>query len=161
MFKVLELFISAHPLLALAGLVLLLGALSAAYFFRYIPNNRVGIVEKLASPKGSVASGLIALHGEAGFQPQLLRGGWHVLPRLFYRVHRVPLVTIPQGKIGYVFARDGKPLEPGQSLAGNSSLSAAPRENQKSDLPGGALRQHQLPDADDGREDCRRDCAIR
>jgi uncharacterized membrane protein YqiK len=34
-----------------------------------------------------------------------------------YRVHSVPLVTIPDGKIGYVFARDGVPLTPGQTLA--------------------------------------------
>jgi uncharacterized membrane protein YqiK len=31
----------------------------------------------------------------------------------------VPLVTITQGKIGYVFARDGRPLEPAQVLASN------------------------------------------
>ena len=34
-----------------------------------------------------------------------------------YRVHQMPLVTIPQGKIGYVFARDGQPLPPTQTLA--------------------------------------------
>lgn len=47
--------------------------------FRYIPNDRVGIVEKLWSSSGSLKNGLIALNGEAGFQPRLLRGGWHVL----------------------------------------------------------------------------------
>src|SRR6266508_2898174 len=36
-----------------------------------------------------------------------------------HRIHSVPLVTIPQGKIGYVFARDGLPLQPAQSLASN------------------------------------------
>ncbi len=36
---------------------------------RYIPNSRVGIVEKLFSTSGSVQSGLIALNDEAGFQP--------------------------------------------------------------------------------------------
>ncbi len=36
----------------------------------YIPNNRVGILEKLISAKGSVRSGLIALEREAGFQPE-------------------------------------------------------------------------------------------
>lgn len=30
-----------------------------------------------------------------------------------------PLVTIPQGKIGYIFARDGKLLDPTQALATN------------------------------------------
>ena len=87
--------------------------------FRYIPNDRVGIVEKLWSPSGSVRSGLIALNGEAGFQPALLRGGWHVLTPFQYRLHKMPLVTIPQGKVGYVFARDGRPLPPTQTLASN------------------------------------------
>ena len=90
-----------------------------ALTFRYIPNDRVGIVEKLWSPSGSVTHGIIALNGEAGFQPELLRGGWHVLMPFQYRLHQMPLVTIPQGKIGYVFARDGQPLPPTQTLAGN------------------------------------------
>jgi uncharacterized membrane protein YqiK len=85
----------------------------------YIPNNRVGIMEKLISGRGSVRSGLIALQGEAGFQPELLRGGWHFLKPFQYRVHRMPLVTIPQGEIGYIFARDGQSLPPTQSLASN------------------------------------------
>src|SRR5512136_1769544 len=81
---------------------------------RFIPNNRVGVVEKRFSTKGSLKSGLIALHGEAGFQPELLRGGIHLLIPLQYRVHAVRLITITQGKIGYVFARDGVPLDGGQ-----------------------------------------------
>ena len=87
--------------------------------FRYIPNDRVGIVEKLWSPSGSIRHGIIALNGEAGFQPELLRGGWHVLMPFQYRLHQMPLVTIPQGKIGYVFSRDGQPLPPTQTLASN------------------------------------------
>ena len=84
---------------------------------RYIPNNRVGIVEKLWS-RGSVPEGqIIALNGEAGFQADLLRGGMHFgYWRWQYRIHKVPLVTIPQGKIGYVYARDGEPLQPSQTL---------------------------------------------
>src|SRR5262245_34057454 len=88
---------------------------------RYIPNSRVGIVEKLWSRRGSVPSGLIALHGEAGYQPDVLRGGLHVMTPLQYRIHKVPLVTIAQGKIGYVFARDGQPLPPTQTLASNAT----------------------------------------
>ena len=90
-----------------------------ALTFRYIPNDRVGVVEKLWSPGGSLKTGLIALNGEAGFQPELLRGGWHVLMPFQYRLHKMPLVTIPQGKIGYLFARDGTPLPPTQTLAQN------------------------------------------
>jgi len=100
--------------LAIALFLLLLVAFSA---IRFIPNNRVGVVEKRVSARGSLKSGLIALHGEAGFQPKVLRGGLHLLMPFQYRVHSVPLVTIPQGKIGYIFARDGEPLAPGQTLA--------------------------------------------
>ena len=85
----------------------------------YIPNNRIGVVEKLVSGKGSVRSGLIALEGEAGFQPNVLRGGWHLFTPFQFRVHKMSLVTIPQGEIGYIFARDGQPLPPTQTLASN------------------------------------------
>ena len=90
---------------------------------RVIPNTRIGIVEKRFSPKGSVKSGFIALNGEAGFQPRVLRGGIHYLTPFQYIVHTAPLVTIPQGKIGYIFARDGKLLDPTQTLASNIETS--------------------------------------
>jgi uncharacterized membrane protein YqiK len=85
---------------------------------RYIPNNRVGVVEKLWSGKGSVpAGGILALRGEAGYQVHLLRGGVHFgLWRWQYKIHKIPLVTVPQGKIGYVYARDGEPLTAIQTL---------------------------------------------
>jgi len=109
-----------HAIVWSAGGLLLLFLLSRT--LRYIPNTRVGVVEKLVSlNKGSIRSGLIALHGEAGFQPDVLRGGWHLLVPFMYRIHRVSLVTIPQGKIGYVFARDGQDLPPTQALASNVS----------------------------------------
>ena len=100
--------------IALLVLALLLVWLSV----RYSPNERVGVVEKLWSSAGSVPDGrIIALNGEAGYQADLLRGGLHFgLWRWQYRVRRVPLVTIPQGQIGYVYARDGEPLPPSQTL---------------------------------------------
>ena len=94
-------------------------ALVVLYFllgFRIIPNSKLAIVEKWWSLKGSLNEQIIALHGEAGFQPQVIRGGFHVLSPLMYKVHICPLVTVPQGQIAYVFARDGKPLEPIQTL---------------------------------------------
>jgi len=33
-----------------------------------------------------------------------------------YRIHRESLVSIPEGKIGYVYSRDGQPLSPVQTL---------------------------------------------
>ncbi|MFD2780399.1 hypothetical protein ACFS32_03835 [Novosphingobium pokkalii] len=87
---------------------------------RYVGNNRVAVVEKLWSGAGSITDGLIALRGEAGFQPEVLRGGYHFFFPFQYRVHSQSLVTIPQGQIGYVFARDGAPLGPTQTLASNA-----------------------------------------
>ena len=86
---------------------------------RYIPNDRIGIVEKLWSSRGSLTEGaVIALHGEAGYQADILRGGLHFgLWRWQYAVHKFPLVTIKQGKIGYVFSRGGEQLLPSQTLA--------------------------------------------
>jgi uncharacterized membrane protein YqiK len=85
---------------------------------RFIPNNRIGIIEKRFGQR-SIKEGFIALNHEAGFQPEVLRGGLHFLMPIQYRVHIAPLVTIPQGRIGYMFARDGVPLSPMQTLASN------------------------------------------
>jgi uncharacterized membrane protein YqiK len=60
---------------------------------------------------------IIALAGEAGFQARVLRGGVHIgYPFWMYSVHTVPLVTIAEGRIGYVYARDGHPLAATQTL---------------------------------------------
>jgi len=103
-------------LLAVLLLVLISGVI------KYIPNDRIGVVEKLWSPSGSVQSGLLALSGEAGLQPELRRGGFHFFAPFQYRVHIHPMVSVTQGTIGYVFARDGIDLPAGQTLADNSSI---------------------------------------
>jgi len=82
-----------------ASLGALAVVLAAIFYFsgivRYVSNNRVAIVEKLWSKSGSIAGGLIALNGEAGFQPDVLRGGFHFFFPFQYRVHSQSLVTIP------------------------------------------------------------------
>ena len=90
---------------------------------RYIPNDKVGIVEKLWSAAGSLDKGaIVALQGEAGFQPTVLRGGLHFgLWRWQYSVHKRPLITIKQGKLGYVFSRAAKRWAPARPWAGWSS----------------------------------------
>src|SRR5260370_38844729 len=95
-----------------AKLLALLVVLYLLIGVRYIPHRRVGILEKLWSPRGSLGHGrIIALSGEAGFQAHVLRGGLHFFyPFWMYSVHTVPLVTIAEGRIGYVYARDGHPL---------------------------------------------------
>ena len=87
--------------------------------FRWIPNDRIGVVEKWWSLAGRVTEGrIIAPAAEAGYQADILRGGLHFgWWRWQYAIHTAPLVSIPEGKIGYVFARDGEPLPPSQTLA--------------------------------------------
>src|SRR4051812_39223767 len=104
--------------LLVALVVLIILAFAAWLVVRYVPNDRAAVVEKLWSAGGSVAEGrMIALGGEAGYQAELLRGGVHFgLWRGQYRLHKARLITISQGKIGYVYARDGESLSPGQTL---------------------------------------------
>src|SRR6202166_3317652 len=104
-----------------AIVILILILIRIANVFRYIPNNQVGIVVKMWATKGSIQSGFIALHGEAGFEPEILRGGVHVFFPFTYRIHKSDLVTVGQGKIAYVFARDGAPLGASQVLAANDT----------------------------------------
>jgi uncharacterized membrane protein YqiK len=106
-------------ILTILASVLLVVAFAAWASLRYVPNDMAAVVEKLWSHAGSVSEGrIIALNGEAGYQAELLRGGMHFgLWRVQYRLHKMRLVTIAQGKIGYVYARDGEPLQAGQTLA--------------------------------------------
>jgi uncharacterized membrane protein YqiK len=101
-----------YVVLGLLGFIVLLWLLG----LRVIPSDKIGVVEKWWSARGSLKDAIISLHGEAGYQPLVLRGGIHFRTPLMYKVHVMPLVTISQGKIGYVFARDGVPLTPGQTL---------------------------------------------
>lgn len=107
----LPIIIGVSVVVGLIGLFFLSG-------IRHIPNNRVGIIEKLWSAKGSLGEGeIIAMKGEAGYQEEILRGGVHFkLWRWQYSIHKMELVKIRQNKLGYVFARDGVPLNPSQAL---------------------------------------------
>jgi len=103
-------------LLIAAGLFVLYILIFKILGLRVINSNEVAVIEKWWSFKGSLKDAIIALHGEAGYSPHLLRGGIHFKTVLMYRIHKYPLITIPQGQIAYVFARDGQPLAPIQTL---------------------------------------------
>ena len=108
-------FIGAVFLLLLITPILILISLWITGF-RLIPNTKCAVVEMKWSTAGSLKDRLIALDGEAGFQPDVLRGGIHFRSPLKYGVHKIPMVTVPQGQIAYIFARDGVPLGPKQTL---------------------------------------------
>jgi uncharacterized membrane protein YqiK len=77
----------SYVVIALGSLAALIVLMRITGMLRYISNTRVGIVEKLWSLKGSIERGLIALQGEAGFQADVLRGGFHLFFPLQYRIH--------------------------------------------------------------------------
>lgn len=100
------------------AVVVLLFCLPRVLGIVYIPHTQIGIIEKIWSSKGSLREGqIIARNGEAGYQAKFLRGGIHFgLYPWQYRIHKEPLVSIAEGKMAYVYARDGVPLEPIQTL---------------------------------------------
>ncbi len=81
----------------------------------YIKNDEYGVVEKIWSFGGSVKSGFMSLNKEAGFAPDLIRGGLHFFPPWQFRIHKQKMITVQS--LAYVYARDGKPLPAGQTLA--------------------------------------------
>src|SRR5246500_652468 len=129
-----------QPAIWIAALIALVILLRMANIFRYIPNNQVGIVEKLWSTSGSIDGGFIALYGEAGYEPEVLRGGLHVMFPFMYRIHKSDLVRVGQGRIAYVFARDGAPLGPSQVLAANDTEDKSDFQDARRFLLGGGQK---------------------
>src|SRR5260221_8915197 len=129
-----------QPALWAAAAIAIVILLRVSNIFRYIPNNQVGIVEKLWTTKGSIQGGFIALHGEAGYEPEVLRGGLHLFFPFMYRIHKSDLVTVGQGKIAYVFARDGAPLAASQVLGANDSEEKSDYQDARKFLLGGGQK---------------------
>jgi len=98
------------------GLVALYLIIFKVLGLRVIASSEVAVTEKWWSLKGSLKDAIIALNGEAGYSPDLLRGGIHFKSVFMYKIHKYPLITIPQGQIAYIFAKDGTPLDPSQTL---------------------------------------------
>jgi len=87
-----------------------------------IPEDSIGIVNKkfvLVGANRTLPDGaILALRGEAGFQADTLAPGLHFgyWPWQFEVMLR-KFVTVPQGQVGVVEARDGRPLPSGRVLA--------------------------------------------
>ncbi|MHC1684988.1 MAG: SPFH domain-containing protein [Clostridiaceae bacterium] len=97
--------------------ILAIALLAYGIGFKSIGADEYGMVETWWSTKGSVpAGGLIALNGEAGFQPDVLRAGVHFRTPFKYKVRTENLITVPQGQQAYIFARSGEPLKGGERL---------------------------------------------
>src|SRR4051812_2150787 len=98
------------------GVVVLLLLVELRLSLHKIGPSQVGLVTKNFGgrlPEGS----LIARHGEAGYQPDLLMPGWRLKLWPIFKVTTYPWVQIPPGAIGVVIAQVGAPLDPGAKSA--------------------------------------------
>jgi regulator of protease activity HflC (stomatin/prohibitin superfamily) len=97
---------------AVAGAILVVFA-----SFRRIGPSEVGLVLKRFGSGALKDDNPVALHGEAGYQADLLMPGlrWRLWP--VYSVDRRPWVQVPAGEIGVVIAQVGQPLPIGAKSA--------------------------------------------
>ena len=88
--------------------------------FVLVPDGHVGQLFRVYAG-GSLTDGrIVAVNGENGPQAEVFTPGFHVRPLLnvIYSVDTShEEVTIPQGKVGVLTARDGAPLRSGQAFA--------------------------------------------
>ena len=112
-----------------------------------IPEDSIGIVNKKfvvvgknrTMPEGAI----LALQGEAGLQADALAPGLHFwLWPWQYVVTRQKFVTIEEGTIGVVEARDGRPLKDGRVLAKRVECNSF--QNARGFLEGGGERGPQI-----------------
>jgi uncharacterized membrane protein YqiK len=87
-----------------------------------VPQDSIGIVNKkyvIIGTNRTMPDGcIIALKGEAGLQADTLAPGLHFLLWPWkYEITRQKFISIDEGEIGVVDARDGKPLAGGRVLA--------------------------------------------
>src|SRR6186997_3636543 len=98
--------------------VLLVGSIVfvVAASLKYIGATEIGLPIKRFGAKLSDGS-VIALHGEAGYQAELMMPGWRFRLWPVFRVETYPWVQVPAGGIGVVIAQIGEPLPIGAKSA--------------------------------------------
>lgn len=84
---------------------------------RWIPKNKVGIVENLWSTKGLIENRkIVALNNQERYQDTLVGGMYFKLWHWQYSVHKVDPVIVPSGHVGVVVSNEGEEttLKPGK-----------------------------------------------
>lgn len=101
------------------GIFAILFALASTSFV-FVPDGHLGHLFRIYGG-GSLTDGrIVAVNGENGPQAEVFTPGFHIRPLLnvIYSVDTShEEVTIPQGKVGVLTARDGAPLRSGQAFA--------------------------------------------
>lgn len=101
------------------GIIIILFAFASTSFV-FVPDGHLGHLFRVYGG-GSLTEGrIVAANGENGPQAEVFTPGFHIRPLLnvIYTVDTSKEeVTIPQGKVGVLTARDGAPLRSGQAFA--------------------------------------------
>jgi hypothetical protein len=84
-----------------------------------IDADKVGHLKKIYLGKPMGPGQIIALDGQKGPQAKILPPGFKfkLLLKVLYDVEELRVVEVPEGKYGYVLAKDGAPLRQGQYMA--------------------------------------------
>ncbi len=101
-------------LVALLVLALVYGLLKGT--FVYIEANQIGLVTKNFGkplPDGQI----IAFHGEAGYQKDILQPGWRFLVPFLYSVRKFTIPQVAFNSVGVVVAQIGKDMPVGAMVA--------------------------------------------
>ena len=96
---------------AIGGAAVVLAVFFTLASFRYVAEDKIGVVTKnigwVSLPPGKI----IATEGEKGWQARILPPGWHPWYWPFiYNIEMEALTKIPAGQVGLLNAKDGQPL---------------------------------------------------
>lgn len=87
--------------------------------FVIIDGNMVGHLDRIYLAGDLPAGKIIAKSGQQGPQAEILGPGLKVIPfiRVLYDVNQFPVIEVAEGMLGFITAKDGKPLSEGQFIA--------------------------------------------
>lgn len=113
----------------------------------YVPDNKMGIVSKgfklVGKDKALPDGAIIALKGEAGIQADTLAPGLYFMYWPWqYSIDLIGFTVIPEGMVGVVRSKDGKPMDMGRVLA--ASVQCDRFQSARAFLTGGGQRGPQL-----------------
>lgn len=85
----------------------------------HVGADEVGLVTKVYGGSSLKEGRIIATAGEQGKQAEVIPPGFHVsvLLNVLNKIDTQPVTIVPDGKVGYLVARDGAPLRPDQAFA--------------------------------------------
>lgn len=101
------------------GSILVAMFLVFATSYIIIDAESIGHLKRIYIGKSMPPGQIIAFEGYKGPQAKLLPPGFHfsLFLNVLYDVENFPIIEVPEGKYGYIVAKDGVPLKQGQYMA--------------------------------------------